>query len=272
MGQAINVHPFDQAINLKAEASGLFSGHTTDDYANMIGPFGGVSAAQALQAVWLNPNRLGEPISCTVNYLAPIAKGAFLIRAKAVRTNRSTQHWWVEMLQADKSVFSATVVTAVRRETWGNIEFKMPEVPDPEDCKSEVIDFPVAWVNRYDMRPADSNSISISDPKGKDSNNLFWVKDVPSRTLDFPSLIALCDVFLPRIYRRKVQRVAVGTISMMVNFHISRIELEDLGPTYLLAQARGQVFVNGFFDQVAQLWTRSGKLIATSQQLVYYKE
>jgi len=39
-----------------------------------------------------------------------------------------------------------------------------------------------------------------------------------------------------------------------------------------LAQARGQVFVNGFFDQVAQLWTRSGKLIATSQQLVYYKE
>ena len=40
----------------------------------------------------------------------------------------------------------------------------------------------------------------------------------------------------------------------------------------LLAQARGQEFRNGFFDQTAQLWSQSGQMLATSHQIVYYKE
>ena len=37
-------------------------------------------------------------------------------------------------------------------------------------------------------------------------------------------------------------------------------------------QARAQAFRNGFFDQTAQLWNESGTLLATSTQMVYYKE
>ena len=41
---------------------------------------------------------------------------------------------------------------------------------------------------------------------------------------------------------------------------------------YLLGRARGQQFRNGYFDQTAQLWSEAGALLATSNQIVYYKE
>gem|GEM_PF-6285435 len=42
--------------------------------------------------------------------------------------------------------------------------------------------------------------------------------------------------------------------------------------TCLLGQARGLSFFNGFFDQSACLWSRDGRLLVTSHQIVYYKE
>jgi hypothetical protein len=38
-----------------------------------------------------------------------------------------------------------------------------------------------------------------------------------------------------------------------------------------MGQARAQAFRNGYFDHTAQLWNEAGALLATTQQLVYYK-
>jgi acyl-coenzyme A thioesterase PaaI-like protein len=67
----------------------------------MVGPFGGTTAATALRAILLHPALLGEPVALTVNYAAAMAEGPFSVTAKPVRTNRSTQHWTVELSQAD---------------------------------------------------------------------------------------------------------------------------------------------------------------------------
>jgi hypothetical protein len=44
-------HAFDQAIVLTPTAVGMFTGATSSAYANRVGPFGGVTAATALNAV-----------------------------------------------------------------------------------------------------------------------------------------------------------------------------------------------------------------------------
>ena len=44
------------------------------------------------------------------------------------------------------------------------------------------------------------------------------------------------------------------------------------GSAYLLGQARAQTFRNGFFDQSSQLWNEAGLLLATTNQIVYFKE
>jgi hypothetical protein len=54
------LHPFDQAIALELQPDGHWLGHTSPAYANMVGPYGGITAAQMLNAVLLHPKRLGD--------------------------------------------------------------------------------------------------------------------------------------------------------------------------------------------------------------------
>ena len=61
-------HVFDDAVALAPLADHLWQGTTSAPYANMIGPFGGLTAAQALNGVLRHPQLLGEPISLTVNF------------------------------------------------------------------------------------------------------------------------------------------------------------------------------------------------------------
>ena len=55
----MNEHEFDRAIALAAQPDGSFLGHTSPAYGNMVGPYGGITAAQALNAVLRHPGRLG---------------------------------------------------------------------------------------------------------------------------------------------------------------------------------------------------------------------
>ncbi|MDN8837055.1 thioesterase family protein, partial [Staphylococcus aureus] len=65
-------HPFDLATQLTQQKPGMYSGQTSSAYANMVGPFGGVIASTLLRAVLEHDDILGEPISLTINYAAPI--------------------------------------------------------------------------------------------------------------------------------------------------------------------------------------------------------
>src|SRR6478672_2043976 len=91
--EAMATHPFDRAIGLTAAAGqpNTWHGHSSPDYWNMVGPFGGTTAATALQAVMQHPALLGEPIALTVNYAAAMGEGPFTVVAEPARTNRSTQ-------------------------------------------------------------------------------------------------------------------------------------------------------------------------------------
>ena len=72
----MNKHPFDLALQLTPLESGVYVGTTSDAYWNMVGPFGGVTAATALNAVLQHPSLLGEPVSLTVNYAGALLAGA----------------------------------------------------------------------------------------------------------------------------------------------------------------------------------------------------
>ncbi len=108
------MHPFDTAIALTPIDMNRSRGATTPAYANMVGPFGGTTAAALLNAALRHPARQGDPIALTVNYASALADGAFEIDARAVRTNRSTQHWVLQLLQGDGVAATATAVFAVR--------------------------------------------------------------------------------------------------------------------------------------------------------------
>lgn len=274
-------HLFDVALRLQPQTPGAalqtYLGHTSPDYWNMVGPFGGTTAAVALQAVLRHPQLLGEPLSLTVNYAGALAEGAFEVQAQPVRTNRSTQHWTISIVQNDADgqpvvTTTATAVTAARRETWSVSDTPMPAVPAPAEVERLVIAKGVEWVKRYEMRPVRGIIPQHWDGRGDDSLSQLWLRDDPPRPLDFASLAALSDIFFPRVWLRRASRVPAGTVSITTYFHAGRSELQATGSGYLLGQARAQEFRNGFFDQTAQLWNQAGRLLVSTHQIVYFKE
>jgi len=265
------LHPFDAAIALAPQGNGSYLGQMSGSYANFIGPFGGTTAATLLNAAYSHPERIGEPLSLTVNFAAPIADAEFTVTAKPVRTNRTTQHWTIELVQADAVAATATVVFALRRPTWSALELRPPEAP----AAAKVDLLPVAglpaWAQNYEFRIIGGGFNPGSGERSHSMTRL-WIRDRPQRPLDFLSLAAISDAFFPRLFVRRQRYSPIGTVSMTVNFHADSALLARQGSVELLGRARAQRFRDGYFDQVAELWGIGGELLATTHQMVYFKE
>ena len=61
-------------------------------------------------------------------------------------------------------------------------------------------------------------------------------------------------------------------MSLNIYFHVDAGTLAEQGTDALLAVARANVFSQGYFDQEGQIWGRGGRLLATTHQVVWYKE
>ncbi|GAC1530355.1 MAG: hypothetical protein NVS2B4_09200 [Ramlibacter sp.] len=75
----------------------------------------------------------------TFNFAAAVADGEFTIEARPARSGRSTQHWIVQIRQQGEVVTTGTVMTAVRRPTWGVVEATRPQAPAPLDVARESV-------------------------------------------------------------------------------------------------------------------------------------
>lgn len=159
-------HPFDTATQLTRE-SGIYYGYTAECYANMVGPFGGIIAATLLRAVMEHPERKGNPVSLTINYTAPVLDGNFNIKAIPTRTNRSTQHWYIELYQDKGIIITGTAVFASRRETWLSTEMNFPDVPSAKEVKSFSPEGMPPWVHNYNMRIIQGTPLALSQQNKK---------------------------------------------------------------------------------------------------------
>ncbi len=263
-------HPFDEALRLTAQDDGRVAGATHPEYWNQVGPFGGITAAVMLQSVLEQPGRLGDPLSLTVNYAAPVREGDFTIETRLVRSNRTTQHWAMDLVQGPQReiAISALAVCALRRDTYRLTEASMPPAPPPGQCHRVRGRTDLPWLAHYDMRYVRGRPMH----ENEDSVTHLWVGDLPERPLDFPALAAICDVFFPRLYLRRPKPVPIGTVSLNVYFHCSAQSLARHGARHVLASAHGQVISAGFFDQQGQVWSQEQELLATTHQIVWFKE
>ena len=263
-------HPFDQAIGLEPLAGGCFRGRTSDDYWNFVGPYGGILAAVVLNAVLIRPDRIGDPLSLTVNYAAPVRAGEFEVETKLLRASRTTQHWAVNIVQGEQRelAVSALAVCAIRRSTWSLTETGRPAVPGFDALARATPRLAIKWPRMYDMRfvrghPAQANTDSLSQ---------CWISDIPPRPLDYAGLASICDAFFPRIFLHQRMQVAIATVSMNIYFHVDAATLARQGTQPVLAEAQGQVFNAGFFDHEGKVWGVDNTLLATTQQIMWFKE
>jgi len=264
------MHPFDQATALERASDHVWRGTSSDAYWNMVGPFGGVIAAVLLRAALDHPARQGDPVALTVNFCAALAKGDYEVHARPARTNRSTQHWTMEIVQAGEIVATGTAMFGARPETFEHRPLVAPEAPAFETLPR----FPGGiseWIQRYDLRFAEGGLAGTGEEPGP-ARSMLWIASDPPRPLNAVGLAALCDIFFGRIIHVRRRMVPFGTVSMTAYFHASADDLTRQGSAPVLGVADARIFERGYHDQSAELWSTDGRLLATSHQLVYYRD
>jgi acyl-Coa thioesterase superfamily protein/acyl-CoA thioesterase superfamily protein len=263
-------HAFDKAIALTKDGDS-FSGHPSADYQNMVGPFGGITAAKVLNAILIHSDAEGSPVSITVNFLGPIKDEAVTLKPKLTRNNRTNQHWSIELIQGDEIQCTALIVLAKRFDTFESEEIPFPEAPAAESLEPVSSDLTPVWVKQYDMRFVYGNMLTMDEPETP-SESLVWMSDSPARKLDFQSITSICDAFFPRLFLRTRKFSPAGTVTFTVYFHVCAEELAKQQSPRVLGHARATKFSGSYFDQRGEIWGEDKTLLATTSQLVYYKD
>lgn len=265
-------HLFDDATRITAGDS-RWQGRTSPDYWAFVGPFGGITAATILRALLQHPQRSGDPLALTINYCAPIAEGDFDLDLRLAKANRSSQHWHVELSQGGAEPATlATAVFAERRSSWSQQQLKMPDAPRFEEIR-RYPDVAANWTRQYDFRFVEGlidMGASVRSQPGSAFSKL-WIGDRVPRKIDALSLLAMSDAFFARIFHAKGEVVPIGTVTLTTYLHADAGDLAGEDISHVLGVADAKIFHKSYGDQSGELWSPSGRLLATTTQMTYFK-
>ncbi|BBZ71011.1 acyl-CoA thioesterase [Mycobacterium paraseoulense] len=242
-------------------------GRTHPEWANMVGPFGGITAAVMLRAIESQPERVGEPLALTVNYAAPIADGDFDLSLRAARTNRTNQHWIAELSQ------DGGVKTKRRCSLCAATAGPIPRVPR-RACRTRSSCLPPirAWCNGRASMTCGTSKVRCPARTGNPA---------PPRRPPWGARPSPTTRRLPGA-GRAVRHLLPADLPAARPRHPGGDDLvDDLLPRrpaatrrrgdFVLCTAHANTFSGGYFDQSAEVWARDGVLLATTHQVVYFK-
>ncbi len=240
-------------------------------YSVFKGAFGGWTAAHAYEAGQLLKAPDAEPISLTIDFIKGIPPGSVRSIAHPLSVGKSAQFIRVETFSGEVLVANTSVVFAKRRQTPLIESVEKPLCREPESIGEFV--FPanelVGWPTQFHMRFVHGNLMQRSP----ELRSQVWIKfKDPQRPFDFQCLTALMDANFPRIFFYFNQTSPIATVSMTVQFHADAAELAQINHDFVLMDAHGSRASHGFFDQTVRMWSRNGKLLASSVQMVRYSE
>ena len=123
----------------------------------------------------------------------------------------------------------------------------------------------------------DATQVTAGDSRwqGKTSAD-YWAfvgpfGDHVPRKIDMPSLMSMSDAFFGRVFLARRELIPFGTVSLTTYFHTSSDELAAEDITRVLAVADAKIFHRSYGDQNGELWSPSGRLLATTTQIAYFK-
>lgn len=255
-----------EAIDLRRDGAGTWLVCADADHESISGMFGGWTAAVVLGAVLRSAESDVTPAALTINYLGAIpAGGDVAISAEPLRVGSAVQHWRADVRTPVDGTLRATAlaVLARRRPTEPHVQPAMPDAPDPSSL--EMIHAPPPQGLQTDLRMARGEFGS------GDTNSVHWMKDRAGRPLDHLLLAYLADQYAPRSFFWGAGFRPSATITMSVYFHATAEEIDAVGDDYILNEAVGTRGEGSTSGQQARLWSRSGALLATTEQLAWYR-
>jgi acyl-CoA thioesterase len=256
----------EEALTLRPTDDGWLT-HAHPGFHGLNAMFGGWITAIALRAIVESAEGDGQPSAITVNFVDPIPPSSEVtIRTRRLGGSRSVSHWLAELatVGADAPAAIATAVMATRRESDGHVQPTMPDAPDPEIL--EEFHAPGPQGERSLIR------LITGLPYGRmDTYSTHWVRDLTGRRMDRLQLAYFADQFAPRSFFWSPEPRPSATLTMTVYFHGTDDEIDAVGDDYILSEAVGTRGESSTSGQHARLWSRAGVLLATTEQLAWYR-
>jgi len=238
------------------------------EYEANTGMFGGWTAALLLKAVLDHSESFGSASALTVNFVARVIPGErLLVTSIKLGESNSLSHWRVELRrsQGKELLANASAVLALRRHSESAIDFRVPAVPPPEELSAS--NPPGAFGRRTETR-----AIYGQPPfRRADLRSLTWVRENSGRHIDAIQLAYLSDVYAPRVFHISEGPRPSSTLTMSTYFLAAPEELAAIGDDYVLSEAEGTRIEHSLVGSRSRLWNRHGTLLATTEQLCWFK-
>ena len=238
------------------------------EYEANTGMFGGWTAALLLKAVLDHPDSVGSASAFTVNFIARVIPGErLLLRTTKLGESKSLSHWRVDLRRSEgeELLASASAVLALRRPSESATDFRVPAAPPPEELSAS--NPPGAFGSRTDTR-----AIYGQPPFSRaDLRSLTWVRENSGRHIDAVQLAYLSDVYAPRVFHISEGPRLSSTLTMSTYFLAAPEELAAVGDDYILSEAEGTRIEHSLVGSRSRLWCRQGTLLATTEQLCWFK-
>jgi acyl-coenzyme A thioesterase PaaI-like protein len=235
------------------------------------GLWGGYAVGLAVRVMEAEPDARGEALSLTLTYAAGLPAGDLDIRTRRLRQGGSIGVWEVEISPAGSGEVGVhAIVTMAKRPHTPSFAFAtMPDAPDPESLPSPVF---AGASQHFGASALERRTLDTFPPKATgDSRTLAWVRSRRG-PLDKAILGMITDNSAPRAFYALGPTVMTTTLSLTVYLHGTVEEIAEVGDDFILVECEGRVGGGGASDERSSYWRRDGKLLATSEQLAWYRE
>ena len=257
---------------LTAVAPGRWSTHAGEEWSNPGGGlWGGYAIGLAIRVLEAEPEAVGEALSLTVTYAAALPFGPLDIRTRRIRQGGSVGVWEVALMRAGTEETGVhAIVTVAKRPNTPDFAFaKMPNVPAPDSIAPfEFGNAPMRYgAHAFERRPVEG----YPPEPGRGSRSLHWTR-ARGVGLDKALLGMVTDNAPPRVFYALGMGVRSTTLTLTAYLHATKEDLERVGEDFILVEYEGRVGNAGASDEYSRYWSRDGKLLATSEQLAWYRE
>ncbi len=265
--------------SVSSVANGVYSAQMHPGWWITAGPNGGYVAAVVLRAIIAEvADTTRRPRTLTVHYLRPPTAGPVQVLVTVERSGRTVTNVSARLIQDDRVMALALAALAADRgapvafdETRG-----LPTSPDgsplplPEQILEREVDpdRDVPMRRHYDMRWALGSlpfglAGAPADPSAPRAVNGGWLRPAEQEPIDEVVLAAMTDAWLPPIFSRVHQPLAVPTIDLTVHFRALPADPLD----FCFVEFASPLAADGYLVEHGRIMDRHGRLLAESRQL-----
>ncbi|MFI6448972.1 thioesterase family protein [Kitasatospora sp. NPDC050543] len=265
---------FDQGIALtpRPGESGRYDGELDAGWQIGGGINGGLLLAMAGNALSLEHREHPDPVSISGYYLSAARPGPATVHTDVVRTGRSLSTGTASLFQPDDAGLLVERLRVLA--THGDLatadgevhtSAEPPALPPPDECigmehaPRQLIE-QAALLERFDLRlDPDTVGWALGQPSRRGLIQ-GWFKLADGREPDPLLLLLVADALPPVTFDLGLPGWA-PTIELTVHLRARPV------PGWLRVSHRTRNLAGGYFEEDAEVWDESGRLVAQSRQL-----